>query len=308
MPKWSLSDLPSQQNRIIVVTGTGGLGFEDALALSRRGGTVILAGRNPEKGAEAVAKIKKSSPGAQVRFEILDLASLRSVADFGTRMKNQVERIDVLINNAAVMAPPKRQVTTDGFELQFGTNYLGHFALTAHLYPLLRKGQNTRVVTVSSLANRDGKINFEDLQAEQKYQAIPSYAQSKLANLLFAFELHRRSEREGWGIMSNAAHPGLSRTDLLPNGMGRTSPVVIIGRYLLGYLALQPPERGALPTLYAATSPDAVGGAYYGPDKLGETRGFPTFAKIPPQGEDKEVAERLWELSEKITGVSFKLK
>ena len=305
MPKWTCSDIPAQRDRIIVVTGTGGLGFQEALALSRSGGTVIIAGRNPEKGAASVAKIKKISPEANVRFETLDLANLKTVADFGTRMKKQFERIDVLINNAAVMAPPRRQVTTHAFELQFGTNYLGHFALTAHLLPLLRKGQDPRVVTVSSIANRDGEINFNDLQAERKYQAIPAYAQSKLAGLLFAFVLHRMSEREGWGIMSAAAHPGLSRTDLLPNGMGRSSPVAIIGRYLLGYIALQSPERGALPTLYAAASADAVGGAYYGPDKLGETRGFPTLAKVPPQGEDEETARRLWAVSEKLAGVRF---
>ena len=201
------------------------------------------------------------------------------------------------------MMPPKRQVTSDGFELQFGTNYLGHFALTAHLLPLLRKGRNPRVVSVSSVAARNGTINFDDLEAEQSYKPMAVYSQSKLANLMFAFELQRRSDAAKWGITSVAAHPGIARTDLLHNAPGRFS-VMGIARSLLWFL-FQPAAQGALPTLFAATSPEAKGGGYYGPDKRSETRGFPTIAEPPPQSIDVVAAGRLWDVSERLMGVPF---
>ena len=284
MAKWTISDIPPQHGRSAVITGTGGIGFEDALALARAGCEVIIAGRNPQKGAEAVASIGRSVPKANVRFELLDLASLGSVAEFGRRLHASRDSLDLLINNAAVMMPPKRQVTSDGFELQFGTNYLGHFALTAHLLPLLRKGRNPRVVSVSSVAARNGTINFDDLEAEQSYKPMAVYSQSKLANLMFAFELQRRSDAAKWGITSVAAHPGIARTDLLHNAPGRFS-VMGIARSLLWFL-FQPAAQGALPTLFTATSPEAKGGGYYGPDKMSETRGFPTIAEPPPQSID----------------------
>jgi NAD(P)-dependent dehydrogenase (short-subunit alcohol dehydrogenase family) len=301
---WTSKDISSQRGRTIVVTGTGGLGFEDALALARAEADVIIAGRNPVKGADAVARIRQEVPEARVTFERLDLGSLASVADFARRMDDARHSVDVLINNAGVMTPPKRQTTSDGFELQFGTNYLGHFALTAHLLPLLLRGNRPRVVTVSSVAARGGAIKFDDLQAEQNYRPMPVYGQSKLACLMFAIELQRRSDAAGWGLASIAAHPGVSRTDLLHNAPGRTSPQGI-ARSLLWFL-FQPVAQGALPTLFAATSPDARKGGYYGPDRLGETRGFPAEAKVPNAALDAAAAHRLWEVSEMLTGVTFR--
>ncbi|KFC69762.1 putative oxidoreductase/Short-chain dehydrogenase [Devosia sp. LC5] len=303
MVKWTASEIPSQKDRLAVVTGTGGLGFEDALALARAGGEVIIAGRNPQKGAEAVDRIRSDIPSAKLRFERLDLASLRSVEDFAGRMMQRHERLDILINNAGVMVPPARQETEDGFELQFGTNYLGHFALTAHLLPLLQKGRDARVVTLSSVAARNGHIDFADLQSAKTYNPNKAYAQSKIACLIFARELQRRSDLGRWGIASIGSHPGVSRTDLLHNAPGRLSAVGL-ARSLLWFL-FQPAAQGALPTLYAATALQAQPGGYYGPDRLNETRGFPAMAKVPPQALDQAVAERLWQLSEQLTGVTM---
>jgi len=303
MAKWTAADIPSQQGRSAVVTGAGGLGFENALALARAGGEVIVASRNPEKGAAAVANIRNSAPRANVRFERLDLASLESVADFGERLRSERNSLDLLINNAGVMTPPTRQETPDGFELQFATNYLGHFALTNQLLPLLRKGEQARVVTLSSIAARNGAINFNDLNAQKSYKPMQVYSQSKLACLMFSFELQRRSEAAGWGVASMAAHPGVSRTDLLHNAPGRWSAQGVI-RSLLWFM-FQPVSQGALPTLFAATCPAAIPGAYYGPDKLSETRGAPAEAKTPPQALDVIASARLWEVSQKLTGAQF---
>lgn len=303
MVKWTAQEIPSQNGRVAVVTGTGGLGYEDALALAGAGAEVIIAGRSAAKGAAAVGKVRQAVPSAKVRFEALDLASLKSVEDFGTRLAAQHDHIDLLINNAGVMVPPARQVTSDGFELQFGTNYLGHFALTAHLLPLLRNSQAGRVVNLSSVAARQGKIDLGNLNSERDYVPMTAYGQSKLACLMFALELQRRSEAGGWGVASIAAHPGVSRTDLLNNGPGRWS-VERIARSLLWFL-FQPAAQGALPTLYAATAPEAKAGAYYGPDALGETRGAPALAKVPPLAEDRELSERLWTASEQLAGVRF---
>jgi NAD(P)-dependent dehydrogenase (short-subunit alcohol dehydrogenase family) len=301
---WTTQDMPSQHGRTIVVTGTGGLGFEDALALARAGGEVIIAGRNSRKGEDAIARIKQSAPGAKVSFEHVDLADLASVAAFGERLHGSRERVDTLINNAAVMTPPRRQTTADGFELQFGTNYLGHFALTAHLLPLLRRGQDSRVITLSSIAvRRNAAIDFDDLQAEKAYQPMPAYAQSKLACLMFALELQRRSDEAGWGLTSIAAHPGISRTDLLHNAPGRHSAQGLFRSFL--WFLFQPAAQGALPTLFAATSPEASGGRYYGPDRLSETRGHPGEAAIPAAALELHVASRLWEVSERLAGVHF---
>lgn len=303
MSQWTTKNIPNQKGRLAVVTGTGGLGYEDALALAQAGADVIIAGRNPAKGAEAVSKIRAENPSAKVRFEVVDLANLASIEAFGKRMQAAHQSIDLLINNAAVMTPPDRQTTSDGFELQFGTNYLGHFALTAHLLPLLRKGRNPRVVNVSSVAVRNGAINFDDLQSEREYRPMVAYGQSKLANLMFSFELQRRSEAAKWGVTSIAAHPGISRTDLIPNGAGQSSLSGRIRSWM--WFLFQPAAQGALPTLFAATSPDAKGGAYYGPDRLNETRGYPTPSKIPPQAKDEAVASRLWQVSERLTKLSF---
>ena len=295
---WNTSNIPSQQGRLAVVTGTGGLGFEDALELSRAGAEVIIAGRNAAKGEEAVNKVRAQVPNARVRFEAVDLANLKSVRAFCAR---QDRKIDLLINNAAVMTPPKREQTADGHELQFGTNYLGHFALTAGLLPLLKGG---RVISLSSVAAREGHLDFDDLDAERSYVPMKAYGQSKIACLMFAFELQRRSDANNWGVTSIAAHPGVSRTDLLHNAPGKTSMAGFARTYL--WFLFQPAAQGALPTLFAATAKEAKPGAYYGPDKLGETRGYPTLAKIPKQALDEANAARLWTESERLTGVTFR--
>lgn len=301
---WTAADIPSQKGLSVVITGTGGIGYETALAMTRAGADVIMAGRNKEKGEEAIRKIKNMNPTGNICFEKLDLADLASIEAFGERIKTQRKRLDILINNAAVMNPPQRKVTKDGFELQMGTNYLGHFALTAHLLPLLLKGNKPRVVTMSSIAHRQGVINFDNLQSEQSYIPMVAYSQSKLACMMFAFELQRQSDASGWGISSMGAHPGISRTELIPNGAGKNSPAGI-ARRLFGPVFFQPAAHGAWPSLYAATAKEAAGGAYYGPSRMNEMRGYPTVAKIAPQAKDIEVASKLWEVSEKLTNVKF---
>jgi NAD(P)-dependent dehydrogenase (short-subunit alcohol dehydrogenase family) len=304
MAKWTVADIPSQAGRLAVVTGTGGLGFETALELARKGGDVVLAGRNPAKGAESVARIEAAVAGPKIRFAGLDLASLASVDAFSAAMLTEGRPIDLLVNNAGVMAPPNRQITVDGFELQFGTNYLGHYALTGRLLPLLLRGQAPRVVNLSSIAHRNGAIRFEDLQWQTGYKAWPAYSQSKLAMLMFALELQRRSDAAGWGLISNAAHPGFARTELIANGPGAGSPMAMLSRLFMP-LVSQDAAGGALPQLYAATAPGAKGGAYYGPDWFMELKGAPKVAEIKPQALDRAAAARLWEVSAELTGVSF---
>lgn len=299
MTKWNETDISDQRGRSAVVTGTGGLGLETALLLARAGCNVTIAGRNPQKGADAVSRVESAVPHAAMRFEKLDLADLSSVFSFAQRMNSDRESLDVLVNNAGIMVPPERQETQDGFELQFGTNYLGHFALTAQLMPLLSKGTDARVVTVSSVAARAGKINFDDINSKTHYRPMEAYSQSKLACLMFALELQDRSRAAGWGVSSIAAHPGISRTDLLHNAPGRNS-VHGLARTFLWFL-FQPVAQGALPQLFAATSKDAKSGGYYGPDRLGETRGHPQPARIPPQALDRVACKRLWEVSERMT-------
>ena len=292
--------MPSQAGRIAVVTGTGGLGLETALVLARAGADTVIAGRDAAKGAVAVECVRAAHPAAKVRFEELDLASLKSVSAFAKRLADRTDRLDLLVNNAGVMVPPVRKETADGFELQFGTNHLGHFALTGRLLPLLRNGSAPRVVSLSSVAARAGQINFDDLNATKAYKPMPVYSQSKLACLMFALEFQRRSTGNGWGVISIAAHPGVARTDLLHNAPGRWSAMGV-ARSLLWFL-FQPAAQGALPTLFAATSPDAQAGGYYGPDALSETRGYPTPAKVPSQALDEAAARRLWEESDAMVG------
>lgn len=303
MVTWTTAEIPSQQGRTAIVTGAGGLGFQCALALASAGANVIIASRNPDKGLIAVNHIRQIYPSAKVCFEVLDLADLSSISAFSKRLQREWGSIDLLINNAAVMAPPKRLETVDDFELQLGTNYLGHFALTAKLLPMLVKGNDARVINLSSIAARNGTIHLDDLQSEHQYKPMTAYAQSKLACLMFSLELQRRSDIAGWGIKSIAAHPGISRTALIPNGSGSRS-VAGIARRILWFL-FQPAAQGALPILFAATSPQAQAGMYYGPDKLSETRGYPALAKIPPQAHETEIASSLWMASEQLTGVAF---
>ncbi len=303
--EWSLRDIPDQHGRRAVVTGaTGGLGYEIALALAGAGAEVVLAGRNAAKGRDALARIGAAHPGAAVRFELLDLASLASVAAFAERLAGEGRPLDLLVNNAGVMSYPTRRTTSDGFEAQFGTNHLGHFALTLRLLPLLRRGHAARVVTVSSLAHRQGAIRFDDLQT-QRYQPRTAYAQSKLANLMFALELQRRSAAQGWGVTSIAAHPGWSATDIIASGPGAEGRQPAFWR--LALLAMpffaQPAAQGALPILFAATSPQAQGGAYYGPQGFAEVKGPPGAARVAPQARDTNAAARLWAVSEQLVGL-----
>ncbi len=301
---WTTSDIPQREEGLAVVTGsTEGIGFEVAKALTAAGWSVIMLGRNSQKGKESIAKVHQVYPKAKISFEKLDLADLSSIEAFAKMLLEKGQGIDLLINDAGVMTPPKRLETKDGFELQFGTNYLGHFALTARLLPLLRKSKEARVITLSSVAARNGKINFDDLQSKSSYSPMIAYGQSKLADLMFAFELQRQSDKHNWGILSIAAHPGVSRTNLLLTGAGRWSVTGMV-RTLLPFL-FQKPAQGALPTLFAATSPEAKGGLYYGPNKMSETRGFPSLAKIPAQAEDRNVASKLWEVSLKLSKVQF---
>ncbi|MBB5695498.1 SDR family oxidoreductase [Muricoccus pecuniae] len=302
-PHWTTSNMPPQQGRLAVITGTGGLGLEDALALVRAGAMVVIAGRDANKGFAAVGRIKAQLPDARVRFRELDLASLESVHRFADRLAREEDGLDLLVNNAGVMTPPERCTTADGLELQFGTNHLGHFALTARLLPLLRRRAGSRVISLGSVAARGAAIDFADLQSERRYQPMAAYGQSKLACLLFAFELSRRSRAAGWGVASLAAHPGIARTDLIPNGAGRRSLQGRV-RSLLPFL-FQPAWQGALPTLYAATAPSARDGAYYGPHAWAGTRGYPAEERAPKQALDEAAAARLWELSEEMAHVAF---
>lgn len=304
-PDWGLADMPSQAGRIFLVTGgTSGMGYEDAKALASAGAQVVIAARNPERGAETVARIRQAHPGAQVRFEPVDLADLDSVRALAGRLDATLPRLDGLINNAAIMAPPERGVSADGFEAQLATNYLGHFALTARLLPLLRRSDAPRVVTLSSIAAARGRIDFDDLQSERGYDPYASYAQSKLACLMFALELQRRSDAAGWGIASLAAHPGVAVTGLVRRGPGLDSE---FGReWARDRDQYHSAAQGALPTLYAATAPDAQPGRYYGPTEDDEHRGALGFAKVPPAAVDAEAAARLWALSERLAGLGFR--
>lgn len=304
-PDWSLADMPSQSGRIFLVTGgTSGMGYEDAKALAAAGAQVVIAARNAQRGEQAIARIKQEVGNAQVQFEAVDLTDLASVKALGARLNATLPRLDGLINNAAIMAPPQRLTSADGFELQLATNYLGHFALTGHLLPLLRKSDSPRVVTLASIAAAKGSINFADLQSEQAYNPYASYSQSKLAGLMWAFELQRRSEAQGWGIQSIAAHPGVAVTELIKRGPGMESD---FGKnWAKDREHYHSAAQGALPTLYAATAPHAQGGAYYGPVGEEEKRGPLGLASVPAAAQDAGAAARLWLVAEQLTGVSYR--
>ena len=305
---WTLEDAPSQEGRTAVVTGAaGGLGYETALGLARRGARVILAGRNAAKGEAALRRILALVPGARVFVEDLDLARLASVRAFADRILARPEPLDILVNNAGLMALEPRQTTVDGFEMQFGTNYLGHFALTAWLLPVLRRGHGeARVVSLASLAHRQGRIDFSDLQGERRYDGWTAYRQSKLAMLIFGRELQRRASRQGWPLRSVAAHPGWAYTDIIGNGPGRSqaSPKTWLMNMVFR-LRGQSAAAGALPILYAAVAPEAAPGGYYGPAGPGEIRGPVAPSRVMPQAVDLPAAQRLWTESERLTQASF---
>jgi NAD(P)-dependent dehydrogenase (short-subunit alcohol dehydrogenase family) len=304
--------VPDLSGRFAVVTGANsGLGFGLAKSLAGAGADVVLAIRSRAKGEAAIADIRRELPSAKLTIRQLDLSSLKSVAALGDELAAEGRPIDLLINNAGVMTPPQRQETDDGFELQFGANHLGHFALTGHLLPLLRAPQAPRVVTVSSIAAGQRNLDFDDANAQHGYKPMRSYGMAKLAQLMFAVELDRRSRRGGWGLMSNAAHPGLSKTNLLSGASyGREKPTLQarftqLTWWLLPFMWLDVDE-GIKPTLYAAVSPDAEGGKYYGPRGFYETAGGGvTFAGVSRLARSEPDRERLWQLSEQLTGVTY---
>ena len=298
--KWTADDIPNQSGRSVVITGASdGLGLEAARALARRGAHVVMAVRNEDKGRDAAATILDAQPGADLEVRKLDLLDLDSVTAFADDFSGT---IDVLINNAGIMAPPRR-LSPQGHESQFATNHLGHFALTGLLLKKLEQGRDPRVVSVSSLRHRRGKIHFDDLTGERGYNPNRYYNQSKFANLLFALELHRRLRAAGSPVRSVAAHPGVSATNLVHSA---SAPVRILSKPLV-WLAFQAAEAGALPELYAATDPRAEGGQYIGPDGRGEMKGHPTVVQPVETANDSETARRLWDLSEEITGVRYGL-
>jgi NAD(P)-dependent dehydrogenase (short-subunit alcohol dehydrogenase family) len=296
--RWTSDDVPGQHGRLAVVTGANtGLGFETARVLAARGASVVLAVRDTDKGKQAAARIAGAAPGADVTVQPLDLASLESIRAAAGELRARHPRIDLLINNAGVMFPPK-QATGDGFELQLGTNHLGHFALTGLLLEQMLPVPGSRVVTVSSLAHRIGaRINFGDLQSGRSYRKVGAYSQSKLANLMFTYELARRLSGAGTTI-AVAAHPGLAATELT-----RHSPA--IAAFIYARLMSQNAAMGALPVLRAATDPGVLGGQYYGPGGLFGARGYPELAESSRRSRDTALQRRLWTVSEELTGVTF---
>ncbi|MBX9753017.1 MAG: SDR family oxidoreductase [Roseococcus sp.] len=305
---WSVEDIPTQAGRVALVTGgSGGLGAQVALGLLRAGARVMLAARDAEQGEKAAAAMRAAVPGAAVEYQPLDLASLASVAACAQSVAARAPAVDLLVNNAGVMALPERRETQDGFEMQWGVNHLGHVALTARLLPLLRRGHAARVVWVSSLAHRLGRLNFADLQARRGYHPWRAYAQSKLAVLAFALEFERRARAGGWGVSGLAAHPGWALTNLYANGpLAGRAPGFLVrlmrrGTRLLSHSA----EVGALPILYAATAPDAQGGSFIGRSWLSELRGPPGPAKAAPAALDRRLACRLWQVSQAMAGCGF---
>jgi NAD(P)-dependent dehydrogenase (short-subunit alcohol dehydrogenase family) len=300
---WTEKDVPDQSGRLAIVTGSNtGLGYDTARVLAARGAQVVMAVRDTTKGEAAAARIRQLTPGAKVHVQKLDLGSLASVREAGAAMAAAHPRVDLLINNAGVMYPPK-STTADGFELQFGTNHLGHFALTGLLLPNLLEVDGSRVVVVASIAhNIKAKIDFDDLQwAKRKYDRVAAYGQSKLANLMFAFDLQRRLAAANAKTIAVAAHPGVAATELVRHIPGASLPGV---NWISGKL-LNTAEMGALPTLRAATDPAVTGGQYWGPDGFREMRGYPVLATSSKQARDIAVQERLWKVSEELTGVTF---
>lgn len=301
--KWTADQIPDQDGVTAIVTGANsGLGLVTATELARHGAKVVLACRSTDKGEAAAGKISESVGAAKPEVRALDLSDLESVRRFSGEFANG--RLDLLVNNAGIMMTPPSK-TADGFELQFGTNHLGHFALTGLLLGALQKGKSARIVTLSSNEHKSGELDFEDLQHEHDYSPRGAYQQSKLANAVFGLELDRRLRAAGSKAISVLAHPGYSGTNLQSTGpTGLMKGVMKVTNRVFA----QSPERGALPTLYAATAPGVEGGEYYGPDGIQEMRGHPTLTKTIPEAQDPETGKRLWEVSEELTGVTYPLK
>lgn len=300
--KWSDNDVPDQSGRVVIVTGSNtGLGFDTARVLAERGAQVVLAVRNADKGEAACEKIRQSVPKAKVSTQQLDLGSLESVRTAAAELRAAHPRIDLLINNAAVAFPPKT-TTPDGFELQFATNHLGHFALTGLLLENMLGVDGARVVVVASLDHKlGGAIHFDDLQWERRYSSALAYAQSKLANLMFCYELHRRLVKSGAPLMAVTAHPGYTKSDLFRHMWKPVRAMMKFSDLFIG----QDPAKGALPQLYAATMPDVQGGQYWGPDGFLEMAGCPTLVQSSKKSYDQSVQKRLWTVSEELTGVTY---
>ncbi len=294
---WTSADIPDQSGRVAIVTGANsGIGFETARELARKGASVVLACRSEERGNEARDRIRAEQPDADVRVMKLDLADLDQVREYAAAFRTEFDRLDLLINNAGVMVPPEGR-TQQGSELQFGINHIGHFALTGLLLDLLLATPGARVVTVSSQAHRQGKMDFDDLDFERRgYQAAAAYGQSKLANLLFTFELDRRLAAAGADVTVAAAHPGWTVTNLQRHSrlIGMLNPIFGMNQ-----------AKGALPTLRAATAPDVRGGDYFGPGGFYEMRGYPKRVGTTSAAESEEDAARLWAVSEERTGVTY---
>jgi NAD(P)-dependent dehydrogenase (short-subunit alcohol dehydrogenase family) len=303
--RWSAADVPDQSGRTAVVTGAAaGLGLQTAKVLAARGATVVLAGRNLERAELAAERIRAETRRARLRVVRLDLASLGSVREAAAEIRAAQPRLDLLINNAGVMQVPDER-TADGFELTLATNHLGHFALTGLLLERLLQTAGSRVVTVSSNAHRRGAMNFDDLPSERGYHPSAAYARSKLANLLFTYELNRRLARAGSGTIGLAAHPGNVRTGLWRTSSALERALISSRLRLLNFWLVQSPERGALPILRAATDPTARGGEYYGPGGPFEFTGDPTRVESSPRSHDLAVQRQLWLASERLTGISY---
>jgi NAD(P)-dependent dehydrogenase (short-subunit alcohol dehydrogenase family) len=302
---WTAADVGDQQGRTAVITGaTSGLGLETAKVLAEHGATVVLTGRDAGRADAAAATILSAHPGAKVEAAVLDLAELSSVRAAAADIGSRFDRIDLLINNAGVMFPP-RGVTKDGFELQFGTNHLGHFALTGLLLSHLTSVPGSRIVTVSSYGHRAGRIDLADLQSASRFNKMAAYGRSKLANLMFTYELQRRLEAAGLPTISLAAHPGTARTELTRH-MSPVAHVAMSSRLrLVNSWLIQDQAMGALPILRAATDPDALGGTYYGPSGFMQFTGSPVRVRSSTRSHNADVQHKLWAESEKLTGVSY---
>jgi NAD(P)-dependent dehydrogenase (short-subunit alcohol dehydrogenase family) len=304
-PKWTAADIASQAGKTALITGANsGIGFQAALELARHGAHVLLGCRNAAKGKAALTRLQVEAPGASAEVVELDMASLASIHAFAKAFAARGVKLDLLINNAGVMALPKRELTVDGFERQFGTNHLGHFALTGLLMPELLAAPAPRVVTVASLAHRNGKIELDNLNSEKSYKPWDAYGESKLANILFARELDKKARAAGSKLVSLAVHPGVSVTNIFENGPGGSGMKAKIFK-LLAPVLMQPDAAGALPTLFAATSPAARGGEYIGPDGFKEMKGAPVVVTPRPNALDDAAADRLWTASEQLTGVVY---
>lgn len=303
--KWTKAKIADQSDKVVIVTGaSSGLGYETALVLAEKGGEVILAVRNQHKGKAAVEAIKKAFPQAKVRTMLLDLADLASIRNFAGDFKATYKTLDILINNAGIMIPP-HQLTKDGFESQFGANHLGHFALTGLLLDRLIATPQSRVVTLSSLAAHHGTIDFTNLTGVKGYKAIDFYGQSKLANMLFAKELQHQFSDNQLDTISLTCHPGFARSNLFSRGSGKKANPIL--RFLQNRVS-QPADMGALPILYAATEPGLIGGEYIGPDGKKKRKGYPMNDPIINDLFNQEIAEKLWQVSESLTGVSYQFE